>query len=210
MGSTGRTHFRKQNGRSSFRSLDWEVARLQPLIDFLIKEVDRSESRSNNKRDRSRNRQHSRDRNQNNGRGSSNQNGTRHGQGQNTDRQPQPGTTKASNNNQRSRTNNEGAVGGTQRVKSQVQKVDKCYICDLQHRCYLCPTFNGIPDRAGRLNKLKERKLCANCMKPNCSPSKCTLKECPNGCGEKHNRLVCPLTFASTVNVAQQANENAR
>lgn len=186
-----------------------EVARLQPLIEFLIKQVDRSDATRVAKRDRSRDQNNSRGTSNQNGashhNGVSNQNGNRSVQNRNMNQQQSTNSARVQNRNQRN--NNEGAVGGAPRMKSTIQKIDKCYICDLQHKSYNCPTFMRL-DQQGRINKLKERKLCANCIKPNCSAATCSLRACPNGCPEKHNRLICSLTFQPSVNAGQSASDN--
>lgn len=188
-----------------------EIARLQPLIDFLTEKIDRGDSSksTNHSHDRRQAPQQARDQQFN--RGGSNQSGHRNGQGQNAHRQQNAGSSQASNSSRTRQDDNAGAVGGAQqRLKSAIQKVFKCAICNLeQHKTYQCPTFLKL-DLNGRLKKLHDRKLCENCIRPNCNPNRCTLRSCTNtGCDQKHNRLVCPLTFSPTVNNAQPSEPNS-
>lgn len=201
-----------------------EIPCLQQFIDFLIAEIDQGDAPSNGNQPppNGNNNNHRRDRNRNhsNSRG----NGQRHSNGQNGNRQQQAGPSHSNQNNrppqagpsqptpanQQRQGNNAGAAGGApQRVRSAVQKVIKCAICNMeQHKSYQCPAFLKL-DMNGRIRKLRERKLCENCLRPNCQPNRCTLRNCTNtGCEEKHNRLVCPLTFAPTVSNVQSAESN--
>lgn len=187
-----------------------EIARLQPLIDFFIKEIDHGDtSTRGNDRDHSRERhrgqqQHSNDQQHN--RAPSNQGNHRNNQAHGAQRQPQAGSSQPAANNRQRQNGNAGATGGApQRPKSAIQKVFKCAICNSeQHRTYVCPTFLKL-DLPERVRKIRERRLCENCIRPNCDAARCTLRACTNGgCDLKHNRLICPLTFAPTVNSAQE------
>lgn len=102
-----------------------------------------------------------------------------------------------------------GASGGAPaRLKSSVHKVIKCAICDLeQHKTYQCPVLLKL-DLNGRIRKIRDKKLCENCLRPNCHPDRCTLRSCINpGCDKKHNRLVCEITFQPSVNNGQSVEE---
>lgn len=188
-----------------------EIPRLQEFIDFLVAEIDRNPSGNN--RENSCDRVSNRSGHRQNGGHASNRpshNNNRPPQGMHRPMQPAnrsstappPHTGNASRQQQASHSN---AVRNTQpQVRSAVHKVFKCAICNVeQHKTYQCPIFDKT-DRNGRIQLLRQRKLCENCMRPNCHPNRCTLRCCTNtGCEEKHNRLICPLTFAPTVNNGQ-------
>lgn len=183
-----------------------EIPQLQQYIDFLITEIDRGDSSSNANRDSSRDRH----RHQQNNRGTSSQSGHRNHQAPNANRQPQAKQTHPANHQRPQSNENSGTVGGApQRPKSAIQKVLKCAICNMeQHKSYQCPTFLKL-DLNGRMKKLRDHRLCENCLRPNCHPNRCTLRNCTNtGCEQKHNRLVCPLTFSPSVNNVQSADAN--
>lgn len=188
-----------------------EIARLEPLVNFFRKEIDRADAPTNgnaNNRDQSRERRRQQQpqpqRGQQPNRGPSNQNNQRNGQQQNVQRQPPNGSSQPSSNSRPRQDDQAGAAGGAPlRLRSAVQKVLKCTICNSEaHKTYVCPTLTKA-ELNERLQMVRARKLCINCIRPNCHPDRCTLRPCINsGCTEKHNRLLCPLTFLPTVNNA--------
>lgn len=182
-----------------------EVAQLQPFIDFLLAEMDKTDDAStvNNSatdcdqsRDQRSNQNHnqSRERRSNHG-----------GHGQNERRTHQNSIQSARsgplNNNQHHQNNT--ANNNAPRVKSKIVKPKKCPVCpNAEHSIYACPEFNKL-NRERRISKANQKQLCHNCLRTKCSAGRCTLGSCPNGCNEKHNRLLCKKTFAPTVNAAQ-------
>lgn len=186
-----------------------EVARLQPLIDFLVREFDSGDSSTGHRRRQQPQQQNQR--HQQAHRGEQNQNNHR-GQEQNQRRPQQAGPSQPANNGRQRQNGNAGAAGAAggaaQRPRSAIQKVLKCAICNSQdHKTYLCPTFLKL-DLVGRVRKLQERRLCEKCLRPNCNIDRCTLQNCTNpGCGGRHNRLICQLAFAPTVNNAQPTEQ---
>ena len=63
-----------------------------------------------------------------------------------------------------------------------------CKVCREDHAVYLCPTFLKMSVH-DRLKKLKEVKLCINCLKDGHFSSSCTARDC-KVCNRKHNTLV--------------------
>lgn len=188
-----------------------DIPQLQEFIDFLIEKIDRGDSSAHtNQRDHPRDHSRQQHREQQSNRSSSYQGSQRNGNGPNAHRQQQAGSSQAPNNSRSRPNDNAGAAGGAPtRIKSAIQKVIKCAICNIEsHKSYQCPTFLKL-DLQGRSKKVRERRLCENCLRPNCNPNRCTLRSCTNtGCDAKHNRLICPLTFAPTVNHAQPAESS--
>lgn len=191
-----------------------EVARLQPLIDFLVREFDSGDSSTGHhhrQQPRQPQPQQQNQRHQQAHRGEQNQNNHR-GQEQNQRRPQQANPSQPANNGRQRQTGNAGAAGAAggaaQRPRSAIQKVLKCAICNSQdHKTYLCPTFLKL-DLVGRVRKIQERRLCEKCLRPNCNIDRCTLQNCTNpGCGGRHNRVICQLTFSPTVNNAQPAEQ---
>lgn len=128
----------------------------------------------------------------------------RNGQQQNVQRQPPNGSSQMSSGSRARPNDQDGAAGGASpRFRCAVQEVLKCTICNSEaHKTYVCPTLTKA-ELNERLQMLRARKLCINCIRPNCHPDRCTLRPCINtGCTEKHNRLLCPLKFLPTVNNA--------
>lgn len=195
-----------------------EVARLQPFMEFLTREIDGADDSdapapvpheqrydtNNHQRTSERRTQqnHQRSNDQPAAQASrSNGNGHQNGNGSRT------GSSSAPNGNQRQQQNG-GASNGTARGNGKAAKPKKCPICmSSEHAIYSCAVFNRS-NMDDRKTKAKKAGLCLNCLRPKCSVDRCTLGTCPNGCNEKHNRLICPKSFAPTVNVVQQAEPN--
>lgn len=189
-----------------------DVARLQPFVDFLQEEIEKSDATAPSN-DRNPSRDQSRERRSDHNRSHSREN--RSNRNHSRDRRSnQGGSTQNErrNNNQSSQQSSGASNSGRRdqsdasRIKSKIVKPKKCPVCpNAEHSVYVCPPFNRL-DLKGRTNKANEKKLCHNCLRPKCSADKCTLGPCPNGCGVKHNRLLCPKSFAPSVNVAQQSD----
>lgn len=199
-----------------------DVAQLEPFQEFLSEQIDRADDapqahETADSHDRSRDRQplssryHSND-------GRSNQNdrhardycanqGDRRGNGnQSSNRSSRAGQSSSSGGSHRQQTGGT-AANNAPRVKSKIVRPKKCPVCpNAEHTIYFCPEFNGL-NRDGRIAKINRMKLCHNCLRSNCSAERCTLSNCPNGCGEKHNRLICKKTFMPTVNAVQAEAE---
>lgn len=151
-----------------------EVARLAPFVSFLQAEIDR--------RDHSRNQQPSTSANTG-------------------ERQQTPTTNSGNRVNNRSTDTNPPI--GTPAARSNVKKPVKCPLCNGEHHLYGCDTFRRL-DLESRRRKVRQLKVCDNCLRPNCAPNLCTLRPCQNeGCGTKHNGLLCGLNTRPTVNAGQ-------
>lgn len=193
-----------------------EVARLQPFREFLIREIDSADDSTlpapvpheqrydSNDRQRSNDRRGQQNRQHPHGQSAA-QSGRNNGNGHSNGNASHAGPSNASNGNQRQQAAN-GATNGAPRVKSKVVKQFKCLACSsTEHSIYSCPVFNGS-NLEGRKTTARKAGLCFNCLRTKCSADRCTLGACPNQCNEKHNRLLCPKTFAATVNAVQQVN----
>lgn len=199
-----------------------EVARLQPFMEFLTREIDAADGSNapapvphelrydsndrhqSNERRSQQNHQRSNDRsssqsNRSNGNSHSNNNG--HNNGSNS----RSGPPNSSNGHQRQQTNG-GASNGPPRRNDRPQKPKKCPVCfSAEHSIYSCTEFNSA-NLEGRKTKAKKANVCFNCLRLRCSTERCTLGTCPNGCKEKHYRLLCPKSFTPTVSAVQQAD----
>lgn len=209
-----------------------EVARLEPFLDFLRTEIDKSDApvnaepprdhsrerrdRSRERRDRSRERRSTNDRhrsddnrsNQNRRQGRDQQNGRQNG-GQKLNQAHRGGPSNTSTGNQRQSGDQQSSSNGAVRNKGKGPRYP-CPICpNADHPIYYCSVFNKL-NRTERINEATKRKLCLNCLRPKCSLDRCTLPSCPNGCEGKHNRLICIKTFTPTVNVVQKSEGDAQ
>ncbi|CAI6352741.1 unnamed protein product [Macrosiphum euphorbiae] len=78
----------------------------------------------------------------------------------------------------------------------------KCYVCQLPHTIYKCPTLIALPIKE-RINKVTELKLCKICLRQH-ENKKCFAKYCFK-CSKPHNTL---LHLAQIKN-AEQGNKNS-
>lgn len=193
-----------------------EVARLQPFMEFLTREIDSADDSSvaaavpHQNRYESNDPQRSNDRRSQQNRHNSReqpaaQSSRSNGNSQNNVYGPRAGPSSSSNGNQRQQ-NSGGAANNAARANGKIVKPKRCPVCpNAEHSIYSCPAFNSL-NRDGRISKASKANLCHNCLRPRCAADRCTLGTCPNGCNEKHNRLLCPKTFAPTVNAVKQVD----
>lgn len=175
-----------------------EIARLEPFVTFLNHEIDRLDGSA-------RTQEHSADRNTANNRSSNrgvpNQSNTTRPK---SSAQPNPSQSRRDQPRYNER---DGAVGGTPSSSAKVKKPIRCPLCNGEHHLYFCTTFRRF-DLSTRKAKVISLSVCENCLKPKCSPDRCTLRACRNeGCEQKHNGLLCPLTFQPTANAGQGSSE---
>lgn len=167
-----------------------EIAKLEPFVQFLRREIDRRSEVDHSTTDQS---NHSRN------------NQPRPNRSQAPWHNRSSSSSRHENNENRPANNRDGAVGGRPKVKSAIKRPLKCPLCKLEHGLYIFPTFNRYDLHTMR-ECVDRIRVCRNCLKPNCSPEKCTLRPCLNaGCGAKHNTLLCELTYRPTVNMGTTA-----
>lgn len=157
-----------------------EVAALGPLITFLEAEADSLDGTEN-------------DNNHHNNR----KNGSL-----NQSNQAQPSTSASTASNANASTGNatsantgNAAGTGIHRTKSSIS----CAHCGNNHQLFGCNEFKKLPLDL-RIKRVKQYGICSNCLKPKCSPQKCTLGACR--CGEKHNKLLCSQMHQPSVSIA--------
>jgi len=76
----------------------------------------------------------------------------------------------------------------TRTLVSTSERERICALCKANHFIQNCPSFMAETPRV-RAEKLKEFKLCLNCLRPGHFASKCTFGPCKK-CGAKHNTLI--------------------
>ncbi|UYV69062.1 hypothetical protein LAZ67_6002216 [Cordylochernes scorpioides] len=76
-------------------------------------------------------------------------------------------------------------------MKLQVHNLTKanCFLCQQEHGIYLCPTFLDM-EPIERRRKVKQLKLCFNCLRNNHSVNQCRSEFKCRKCQEKHNTLI--------------------
>ncbi|UYV69801.1 hypothetical protein LAZ67_7000777 [Cordylochernes scorpioides] len=76
-------------------------------------------------------------------------------------------------------------------MKLQVHNLTKanCFLCQQEHGIYLCPTFLDM-EPLERRRKVKQLKLCFNCLRNNHLVNQCRLKFKCRKCQGKHNTLI--------------------
>lgn len=75
-----------------------------------------------------------------------------------------------------------------QSTKSFAISYKKCSFCEESHNIYSCPKFLKLTPVA-RFQRVKELKLCVNCLRMNHSPKDCKAGSCKE-CQAKHNTLL--------------------
>lgn len=75
-----------------------------------------------------------------------------------------------------------------------IRKRQPCEACSEDHPLYYCPQFLAL-GLNGRNKFVKDRKLCANCLRrghnsDQCADVTCRLEECRNN--KRHNSTLCP------------------
>ncbi|UYV61064.1 hypothetical protein LAZ67_1003288, partial [Cordylochernes scorpioides] len=76
-------------------------------------------------------------------------------------------------------------------MKLQVHNLTKanCFLCQQEHGIYLCPTFLDM-EPLERRRKVKQLKLCFNCLRNNHSVNQCRSEFKCRKCQGKHNTLI--------------------
>ncbi|UYV82903.1 hypothetical protein LAZ67_22001336 [Cordylochernes scorpioides] len=76
-------------------------------------------------------------------------------------------------------------------MKLQVHNLTKanCFLCQQEHGIYLCPTFLDM-EPLERRRKVKQLKLCFNCLRNNYSVNQCRSEFKCRKCQGKHNTLI--------------------
>ncbi|UYV82904.1 hypothetical protein LAZ67_22001338 [Cordylochernes scorpioides] len=76
-------------------------------------------------------------------------------------------------------------------MKLQVHNLTKvnCFLCQQEHGIYLCPTFLDM-EPLERRKKVKQLKLCFNCLRNNQSVNQCRSEFKCRKCQGKHNTLI--------------------
>ncbi|UYV72219.1 hypothetical protein LAZ67_9002228 [Cordylochernes scorpioides] len=76
-------------------------------------------------------------------------------------------------------------------MKLQVHNLTKanCFLCQQEHGIYLCPTFLDT-ESLERRRKVKQLKLCFNCLRNNHSVNQCRSEFKCRKCQGKHNTLI--------------------
>ncbi|UYV72617.1 hypothetical protein LAZ67_10000067 [Cordylochernes scorpioides] len=76
-------------------------------------------------------------------------------------------------------------------MKLQVHNLTKanCFLCQQEHGIYLCPTFLDM-EPIERRKKVKQLKLCFNCLRNNDSVNQCRSEFKCRKCQGKHNTLI--------------------
>ncbi|UYV64956.1 hypothetical protein LAZ67_3002560 [Cordylochernes scorpioides] len=76
-------------------------------------------------------------------------------------------------------------------MKLQVHNLTKanCFLCQQEHGIYLCPTFLDM-EPIERRKKVKQLKLCFNCLRNNHSVNQCRSEFKCRKCQGKHNTLI--------------------
>ncbi|UYV64515.1 hypothetical protein LAZ67_3001068 [Cordylochernes scorpioides] len=85
-------------------------------------------------------------------------------------------------------------------MKLQVHNLTKanCFLCQQEHGIYLCPTFLDM-EPIERRKKVKQLKLCFNCLRNNYSVNQCRSEFKCRKCQGKHNTLM--PTFIGLKNI---------
>ncbi|UYV70683.1 hypothetical protein LAZ67_8000259 [Cordylochernes scorpioides] len=76
-------------------------------------------------------------------------------------------------------------------MKLQVHNLTKanCFLCQQEHGIYLCPTFLDM-EPIERRKRVKQLKLCFNCLRNNHSVNQCRSEFKCRKCQGKHNTLI--------------------
>ncbi|XP_044746498.1 uncharacterized protein LOC123308039 [Coccinella septempunctata] len=98
----------------------------------------------------------------------------------------------------------------TRNLHSNIQnknenKKPSCFYCKSDHSLFYCGDFLKLSVPA-RNSKVKEMKLCINCLRPNHISSDCKWSGC-RVCGEKHNSILHKETENSNLALSQQRSE---
>ncbi|KAL0879208.1 hypothetical protein ABMA27_002991 [Loxostege sticticalis] len=88
------------------------------------------------------------------------------------------------NNNQSDNLNQNKQYNNKQNLNEKI----KCPLCSNNHLLYTCETFRNLPVEI-RISKVKEFKLCFNCLRPGHLTNRCRLSRCKY-CKTKHNTLL--------------------
>lgn len=91
-------------------------------------------------------------------------------------------------------------------VASKIKRPIRCSLCGSEHQLFKCPTFRKMSIDA-RKQKVRQFGLCENCLKPRCSPEKCSLRPC-RACHVKHNGLLCEAASRPSVANATTGDNN--
>jgi len=78
----------------------------------------------------------------------------------------------------------------SKRVKSKTQKLavrPTCAFCEQDHYSSKC---KKIPDNTARLNIVKQKQLCFNCLRKHCVTECKSIGRCQN-CNRKHHTSIC-------------------
>ncbi|XP_028163489.1 uncharacterized protein LOC114355033 isoform X2 [Ostrinia furnacalis] len=73
-------------------------------------------------------------------------------------------------------------------VSSSKPKSHCCPLCQKEHQLFSCDSFRRLPVET-RILKVKEYKVCQNCLRPGHNESRCKLSHCKY-CNIKHNTLL--------------------
>lgn len=92
--------------------------------------------------------------------------------------------TNNNNNNQSDNLNQNKQYNNKQNLNEKI----KCPLCSNNHLLYTCETFRNLPVEI-RISKVKEFKLCFNCLRPGHLTNRCRLSRCKY-CKTKHNTLL--------------------
>lgn len=92
----------------------------------------------------------------------------------------------------KSQPNNRQSSGGSNRSSYLTESsppIFKCLCCGEGHSIYRCPTFQSLNSRA-RLDLVKNKKMCTNCLRNNHVIDKCISKVTCSTCGLRHHSLL--------------------
>ena len=72
------------------------------------------------------------------------------------------------------------------REKSRIDKL--CYFCSEQHSCFNCIKYSTVELK---LSRIKELKLCYNCLRSNHSVRDCRISVSCKSCNRRHHTSIC-------------------
>lgn len=85
-----------------------------------------------------------------------------------------------------------GYKGGNNSNSSKTVKLEtnRCAVCSEEHHTRKCQKFKDLT-LSKKKDKIREAKLCFNCLSPNHSARECSARPCSRCKDKKHNDLLC-------------------
>lgn len=176
------------------------IAKLKPLIDFLVRIADglndNEDRQMDSLRQRDTNRQTGSFRQRDNYRQMENSRQRENSRHRERDHQRERSSIRGSSRNtsrhrkHSSRRDGRASESGSNTDSNRKPKIiPQCQLCTQRHRLWACSTFKSLPVPERKI-MVKRNKFCEKCLERHANDKQCKMKPCII-CQEPHNSLLC-------------------